>query len=265
MADTKWADMEAEEDFEPELVTSKLRGFESKPDSHGIKTVTTYTKNNRGETVKIIKRVKVIPKYQRINREVYKRANLPPFGTQQNDDNSKVVIRAIEDYFIEIPKSTRNELLRKKNDDDDYFFMDLQAKPQKDLIHKFKLLKEELGDEKDKRVDVTEATGKYIPPSMRGGYDRGRQDLHKEECTVRVTNLSEDVKEQDLTDLFGSIGKIHRIYLAKHKETKSSKGFAFITYVRREFAQKAIEKLNRHGYDNLLLNVEWAKPSTKDR
>lgn len=39
----------------------------------------------------------------------------------------------------------------------------------------------------------------------------------KEDCTIRVTNLSEDVKDEDLNLLFGKIGKIERIYLAKHK------------------------------------------------
>lgn len=39
----------------------------------------------------------------------------------------------------------------------------------------------------------------------------------KDDCTVRVTNLSEETKEDDLEDLFGRIGKISRIYLAKDK------------------------------------------------
>ena len=39
----------------------------------------------------------------------------------------------------------------------------------------------------------------------------------REESTIRVTNLSEDVKEEDLTELFGAIGKLERVFLAKHK------------------------------------------------
>ena len=50
------------------------------------------------------------------------------------------------------------------------------------------------------------------------------------------------------------------MYLAKDMNTFLSKGFAFITYYNRGDAQKAIDKLNGHGYDNLIMQVMWAKP-----
>lgn len=56
-------------------------------------------------------------------------------------------------------------------------------------------------------------------------------------------------------DLFGTVGRINRAYLAKDKETQSSKGFAFITYSNKNEALNAINMFNRRGYDNLLLNV----------
>ena len=36
-------------------------------------------------------------------------------------------------------------------------------------------------------------------------------------------------------------------------------GFAFISYVRRDDAARAIKALQGYGYDHLILNVEWAK------
>jgi len=105
---------------------------------------------------------------------------------------------------------------------------------------------------------------KYVVPGMRGKEgDIMRPGRRDEGATVRVTNLSEDVKESDLQDLFKRFGKISRIYLAKDKHTGLSKGFAFINFEHREDASRAIEKLSRFGYDHLILNVEWAKPSTK--
>lgn len=44
-----------------------------------------------------------------------------------------------------------------------------------------------------------------------------------ETATVRVTNLSEDVRDSDLQDLFRPFGTIARIYLAKDKSTGQSK------------------------------------------
>eukprot|EP00911_Craspedida_sp_UC1_P001647 UC1_evm1s1247 len=82
--------------------------------------------------------------------------------------------------------------------------------------------------------------------------------------TVRVTNLSENTREEDLRELFRPFGPIARVYLATDQETGLARGFAFINYHRKEDAQKAIDMLNGHGYDHLILNVEWAKPN-KDR
>mmetsp|Transcript_27159 Transcript_27159/g.75718 ORF Transcript_27159/g.75718 Transcript_27159/m.75718 type:complete len:169 (+) Transcript_27159:72-578(+) len=83
-----------------------------------------------------------------------------------------------------------------------------------------------------------------------------------QEASLRVTNLSDDVREGDLQDLFSQCGRLQRVYLAKDQATMQSRGFAFITYYTREDAQKAIDKLNGHGYDNLILQVQFAKPRT---
>lgn len=112
-------------------------------------------------------------------------------------------------------------------------------------------------------------TTKYIPPSLRGdGAARQGESMNRsgrdDTATVRVTNLSEETKEQDLRDLFGHFGPIHRVYLAKDKTMQRSKGFAFINYYKRSDAKNAIDALDGHGYDHLILKVEWAKPSGRE-
>ena len=115
----------------------------------------------------------------------------------------------------------------------------------------------------DKKGDTG---GKYLPPSLReGGNKRGDflvSSKSKDEAnTIRVTNLPEEIQDGDIRDLFQPFGKIGRIFLAKDKYTGQSKGFAFVSYERREDAAKAIAHVNGFGYANLILNVEWAKPS----
>jgi len=110
---------------------------------------------------------------------------------------------------------------------------------------------------------------KYVPPSMRGGADTSQRRGETmntrrqadEAATLRVTNLSEDACEADLQDLFRPFGPIARVYLAKDKITNQSKGFAFVSYIKREDAARAIKSLQGFGYDHLILNVEWARPS----
>ena len=39
-----------------------------------------------------------------------------------------------------------------------------------------------------------------------------------------------------------------------------ARGFAFVNFVHREDAARAVAKLDGHGYDNLILRVEFAAP-----
>lgn len=107
-------------------------------------------------------------------------------------------------------------------------------------------------------------TGKYVPPSQRmEGNKRGdsmqkpnRDDLP----TLRVTNLSEDVQESDLWDLFGRFGRISRIYVGKDQETGLCKGFAFVSFEDRAEAERAMKKINGLPYDHLILGCMWSLP-----
>ncbi|KAJ7145404.1 eukaryotic translation initiation factor 3 subunit G-domain-containing protein [Mycena crocata] len=114
--------------------------------------------------------------------------------------------------------------------------------------------------------------GKYVPPSMRGpggtrtagppgGPGGGRDDLP----TLRVTNISEDTQESDLRDLFGIFGRVARVYVGRDRETGAGKGFAFVSFEERAVAQKAMEKVNGKGYDNLILSVQWSQPRPEQR
>jgi len=113
-----------------------------------------------------------------------------------------------------------------------------------------------------KGIDVDKAGGRYVPPGLRDGGRRGEgmgsTRGNKDDYTVRVTNLSEDTRDSDLDELFKPFGQVARIYLAKDKTTNQSKGFAFISYFRKESALAAIQQLNGYGYANLILNVEMA-------
>ncbi|GKY91517.1 hypothetical protein MPSEU_000123900 [Mayamaea pseudoterrestris] len=109
--------------------------------------------------------------------------------------------------------------------------------------------------------------GEYMTPTQRvelvnpdtGGF-RQTDDLN----TLRVTNLSTSTTESDIQDLFARYGPILRVYLIKDKETMESRGFAFVSFVNKEDAERAMEGLQGHGYDHLILKIEFAKPNTND-
>ena len=104
--------------------------------------------------------------------------------------------------------------------------------------------------------------GAYVPPSMRAGAERSGTEMRRrnEENSVRVTNLSEDTREPDLLELLRPFGPVSRVYVAVDQKTGISSGFGFVNFVHREDVERAINKLNCYGYDNLILRVEWAAP-----
>lgn len=74
--------------------------------------------------------------------------------------------------------------------------------------------------------------------------------------------VSEWAEEDELRDLFSRWGRVTRVFLAKDRETGRAKGFAFVSYADRMDAQKACDKMDGFGYNNLILRVEFAKKST---
>ncbi|KAK4875865.1 hypothetical protein RN001_012287 [Aquatica leii] len=112
-------------------------------------------------------------------------------------------------------------------------------------------------------------TSKYLPPNMRGDAASKRLDntsmsgaRRDDSMAVRVSNLSDSTTDADLEELVKPFGPINKLYLAKEKGTGSCKGFAYIHFKFRNDAAKAIATLHKHGYDHLILSVDWSKPQT---
>jgi translation initiation factor 3 subunit G len=92
-----------------------------------------------------------------------------------------------------------------------------------------------------------------------------REPSKEESTTIRVSNISTDVREDDIRELFAPFGPMLKpVFLAKDKVTMQSRGFAFVSYVNRSDAERAMAKLQGHGYAHLILKLEWAKPSNRD-
>jgi len=273
----KWGDAADDEDASPQD-----QQYVSAPDENGIKTITEYTTNQQGEKVKIVTKMKVSKKRVKVNKNVIRRRQWAKFGACED-----APVGPEKNITYVSHESINLDLSAKKRED------------QKDDDPLDKLQTKEGGNDSivvcrhcgevghwtlkcPKRGEIVPtgmeaaptttamgiaaaaaqegSTGKYIPLPLReggkgaSGYNRG------EEAGLRVTNLSEDVTEDDLRELFRKFGHTTRTFLARDYKTNQSRGFAFVNYQRHEDAQMAIDKLNGHGYDNLILRVEWAKP-----
>jgi len=279
-----WADVDEEEDEEEVQGDGRKQAarFETPVNDEGIKQVIEY-KERDGKTYKVSTKVRVAAVTKWTNQDMAERKSMEKFGKAKTNDaatEASHVQRCEEDVNIEV---CRRAVQLSQVDNAEDKFLEEALKNCESL---FKVKKVWTDVNRDKQVERDDASpaaakpgeaakpegaaptpaeanvpGKYVPPSLRTGKGGGKGDMsQQQEASLRITNLSEDVREGDLQELFAQFGRLQRVYLAKDPTTHVSKGFAFVTYYNREDGQKAMNKLNGHGYDNLILQVQWAKP-----
>lgn len=76
---------------------------------------------------------------------------------------------------------------------------------------------------------------------------------------VRVCNVSDDIGERDLRNIFSANGAtVDRVFLAVDKETGNNRGYAFITFTEEKWVDVAVRQRRFH-YRNVVLSVSYAK------
>ena len=75
-----------------------------------------------------------------------------------------------------------------------------------------------------------------------------------------VGNLTYNITETDLQELFSHYGTVQSAQVIVDRETNRSKGFGFVEMGSDAEAQAAIQGLHEHEYDGRRLTVNEAKP-----
>ncbi|HWE37180.1 MAG TPA: RNA-binding protein [Isosphaeraceae bacterium] len=75
-----------------------------------------------------------------------------------------------------------------------------------------------------------------------------------------VGNLTYNVNETDLQELFAPYGSVQSAQVIVDRETNRSKGFGFVEMGSDAEARAAIDALNEHEYGGRRLTVNEAKP-----
>lgn len=220
-------------------------------DAQGNKIVTEIQERN-GKQVRIVKKIRTVTRQRKINVLAQERINTwKKFGRAVQYDPIVTVIA--EEVRLLLGKGSTTK------DTDRIIDKTIQSlmtgSDQRWVARNKTNAEEEKPDDSDSKQGVYVAPGKKNAPPGSRGYGRDGDGN-----TVRVSNLSENVNEDHLKQLFGRIGEVTRVFLVRDKVTKESKGFAFINFRNKDEAQKAIDKLTGFGYEHLILHVEWAKP-----
>lgn len=249
---------------------------EDDDDQFGVSHKESWAENTKGQKVKTTTTYQQITVKTRVPKGILQRRSLSRFGDAKIGEEAVTI--AVKDF---IPMEHPMDILTDDIDD----------KQEKKGLMDFIIARNE---REANRVDGIEPssldafsqsktglyqppaggdrTGIYVPPNRgSGGDSRGEENS---ENTLRVSNLSKRVCEEDLKDLFGAFGRIFRVSLPREdvpsdekdssgnwsgKMIKQPRGFAFIAYNERADAERALEKLQGHGYDHLILHLEWAQ------
>jgi hypothetical protein len=97
-----------------------------------------------------------------------------------------------------------------------------------------------------------------------GGRPRGGDPKSVESTRVYVGNLSYDVTEQDLQELFKGIGGVRNVEVVYNRSTHRSKGYGFVEMLRMEEAIRAVEVLNDQHFMGRKMTVSGAKSKGQD-
>jgi translation initiation factor 3 subunit G len=238
-------------DLDDEVVEPQLPPTEITIDEKGIKTVVEYRKED-DKLLKITRQYRTVTRVKKVSVAVAERAKWASFGKAASNVNSAQTIVSRDEIRIEKPGEDSSDKTVEK-------ITEQLKKPQG--LRRKPVEPEPVKEEPN--------PGKYIPPNRRfgngdggsvsgsvGGMNGGRR--YDNTNTLKVYNLSEDAKEQDVRDLFRRFGQVTKVNLVKDRETGLSRGLAFVSFYNQRDADNAQRGLNGHGYDHLILSVEWA-------
>lgn len=83
--------------------------------------------------------------------------------------------------------------------------------------------------------------------------------------TIYVGNLSYDVTQQDLEEVFAEYGTVKKVALPVDRETGRVRGFGFVELEETSQEDKAIEELNGAEWMGRTLRVNKARPKPDNR
>ncbi|KAI9267357.1 eukaryotic translation initiation factor 3 subunit G-domain-containing protein [Sporodiniella umbellata] len=256
-------------------------------DEDGNKVIIEYRENDDGKKVKVTRKVRSKLVTEHVNKAVAQRKRWSKFGQEEGrkagPDLSTTTIgeniplklkshtgkdaeaAAEEEEKIKLQSQLKTKNIACRICKGEHFTSKCPYKdtmqPLDELATAIDAVKLEAGETE---LNNNANPSKYTPPHLRGNNASASagdsmREKRDDSATLRVTNLSEDVTDSDIYDLFNRFGNIARVYLARDRETNLCKGFAFVSFNMKEDAERAQQAINGYGYDSLILRVEFAR------
>jgi translation initiation factor 3 subunit G len=234
---------------------------ESEPDENGYITRIEYKINEKNQKVRITSKIRRYKREMRINDSVKQRyENWTKFGLAASDNNN-VTFVSDEDIFMEPPPSKTTKEIKNDNDMFADMYKDIFSNAQ---LHDNIEEEEKIDDNKTKQICKI-CNGNHwtrVCSSLKEKENTQKLDenLIKKDTTIQITNLSKNINEYDLYDLFSQVGEIRRILIPKDYDTQQSRGFGFVLFNSSKDADNALKRFSNYGFDHLILKLNIVNP-----
>jgi hypothetical protein len=119
-------------------------------------------------------------------------------------------------------------------------------------------------DERAPREKQERAERQPRPERQQKERSRGGNPDSVESSRVYVGNLSYDVTEQDLQELFKGIGGVRSVEVVYNRSTHRSKGYGFVEMLHKDDAIRSVEVLHDQHFMGRKLTVSGAKSKGND-
>lgn len=203
----------------------------SRTEKDGIITEIKYRFNEDGKIVKHTITKKLITRKIISTPAAMERRKWSKFGKATGQDNFAVT-NVADDVFLERPWE---EEMKTNN---------RSFKPAS--TEKWKVRKNRVREELKPPTD-----GKYVPMHKRDGAKRVVTSL-------KVSNFPLDYTEDELQILFDSVVRVRGVKILTNKRTGKSRGMGFVNLYNEEDTKYAMEQMNGHRMEGLILSVELA-------
>ncbi|KAK6453965.1 translation initiation factor eIF3, p33 subunit [Scheffersomyces xylosifermentans] len=264
-----WADV-GDEFSAPDITTN--------PD--GTKTVITFRTNQDGKKVKITQKIREVKVQEFVHPLIAQRKNWKKYGKEINTPPGPDTSTTQLGEKVELKLGTQWKQAEKEEEE-----AKEQNRASKISIQTIRCrtcggdhytskcpFKDTLGAAPSASAPAEaesagdgNAPGKYVPRHMRMGPDGkipSRED-RDDSTTLKVSQLNSFVDEDMLrNELLARFGPLQRVTIVRNRETGESRGFAYVSFITEEMAQRALDALNGKGYHSLILHLEWSKKKT---
>ena len=236
---------------------------------NGYKYIFKYRYND-GILIRSSSQYKVVSVKVKMTEGVFRRRNIKKFGRAINDNKyagvtfgDPINLNLEDTGYFEQNKNARDKIdqYKRRITSNDIIKKDRKAYVPRHLRS---------GDDNNSLVAVGNnntnensvqkpTSNKYVHPGAKNRYSNRNQEVDPLSIkTLMVSNISTDIDETHLEELFGYYGKIRKIHIAKDRKTDVSRGFAFVEFYSRQDAEYALDGLNGHRLGYLIMSIKWA-------